>query len=175
MCAAPNSQSASNQKTSTSSTKQVPNWLKMKQQNKSSAGKNAKPIVQKPSGSAQKPQQTRNEKRARWAKKSKPIAKPIVRSGPVKEYISACCSASATKPPCGQKEATKDPESGKTKDKAKGLGHFRCSQCKKVCKVTPRKPAEKETGNMGWLHLDPYPAKLHTPAIAEVTIAAHTV
>jgi hypothetical protein len=34
----------------------------------------------------------------------------------------------------------KDPESGKMKDKSKGLGHFRCTQCRKVAKVTPRKP-----------------------------------
>jgi hypothetical protein len=38
------------------------------------------------------------------------------------------------------KEAVKDPESGKMKDKVKGLGHWRCSGCRKVCKVTPRKP-----------------------------------
>jgi heterodisulfide reductase subunit C len=42
------------------------------------------------------------------------------------------------------KEMVKDAESGKTKDKAKGLGHWTCSACQKKCKVTPRKPAPKE-------------------------------
>jgi len=132
--------------TSTSSTKPVPKWLKMKQQNKSSAGKQtAKPTVQKSSGSAQKPHdETRNSKRARWAKKAKPVAKPVVVRGPVHEYISACCSAPSRKPRAGMKETVKDPESGKMKDKPKGLGHWRCTACGKVAKVTPCKPAPKE-------------------------------
>ena len=144
MCAAPNSTTVPT--SSTSATKPVPKWLKMKQQNKSSAGKQtAKPTVQKSSGSAQKPHdETRNSKRARWAKKAKPVAKPIVRKGPEKEYISACCSVPARKPRAGMKETVKDPESGKTKDKPKGLGHWRCTACGKVAKVTPRKPEPKE-------------------------------
>ena len=143
MCAAPNSTTVPT--SSTSATKPVPKWLKMKQQNKSSAGKQtAKPTVQKSSGSAQKPHdETRNSKRARWAKKAKPVAKPIVRKGPEKEYISACCSVPARKPRAGMKETVKDPESGKTKDKPKGLGHWRCTACGKVAKVTPRKPESK--------------------------------
>ena len=128
--------------------KPIPKWLKMKQQNKSSAGKQtAKPIAKQSLSSAQqKPNEgTRNEKRARWAKKSKPIARPVaVKRGPAKEYVSACCSAPATKPPCGTKTPTKDPDSGKMKDKASGLGHFRCSQCRKACKVKPQAKA-KET------------------------------
>src|ERR1035441_1646821 len=142
MCAAPNSTT----NLSTIATKPVPKWLKMKQQNKSSAGKQtAKPTVQKSSGSAQKPHdETRNSKRARWAKKAKPVAKPIVRKGPEREYISACCSVPARKPRAGMKEPVKDPESGKTKDKPKGLGHWRCTACGKVAKVTPRKPESKE-------------------------------
>ena len=87
--------------------------------------------------------ESRNEKRARWAKKSKPAVKPVVKRGPVKEYTSACCSALATKPAAGAKESFKDPESGKTKDKAKGLGKWRCTTCHKVTKVTPRKPEPK--------------------------------
>ena len=128
-------------KQSEQNSKPEPKWLTMKKQNKSSSGKTAKPLV-KQSSSAQKPNEpSRNQKRARWAKQSKPVAKPAVKRGPEKEYISACCSAPATKPPCGQKESVKDPDSGKMKDKPKGLGHFRCSQCRKVAKVTPRKPA----------------------------------
>jgi len=41
-------------------------------------------------------------------------------------------------------DAVKDPETGKTKDKPKGLGKWRCSACSKVCKVTVHKPAPKE-------------------------------
>ena len=130
------------------SSKPIPKWLKMKQQNKSSAGKQtAKPIAKPSLSSAQpKPSEgTREEKRKRWAKKSKPVAKPVaVKRGPAKEYISVCCSAPAQKPPCGTKTPTKDPDSGKMKDKASGLGHFRCSQCKKACKVRSQAPAPKE-------------------------------
>jgi hypothetical protein len=60
------------------------------------------------------------------------------------EYISACCSAPAQKPRCGMKVASIDPETGRPakKDKATGLGHFRCSQCRKGCKVKPQAPAK---------------------------------
>jgi succinate dehydrogenase/fumarate reductase-like Fe-S protein len=43
----------------------------------------------------------------------------------------------------GQKEMTKDAETGKMKDKPKGLGKWRCTACGKVAKVTPRKPEPK--------------------------------
>ena len=157
MCALINSPASPSASTSQAS-KPVPKWLKMKQQNKSSAGKQtAEPTVQKSSGSAQqKPSdETRNSKRARWAKKSKPVAKPLVRKGPEKEYISTCCSVPARKPKAGMKEMVKDAESGKTKDKAKGLGKWRCSGCGKIAKVTPRKPEPKgevravEGGDLG--------------------------
>ena len=137
MCATQSTQ-LSDPKSSSPTSKPVPKWLKMKQQNKSSAGKQtAKPIA-KQSSSAQKPHdETRNAKRARWAKKAKPVAKPIVRRGPVKSYTSVCCSLPASKPRAGQKEMAKDPETGKTKEVAKGLGKWRCSGCRKVCKVRP--------------------------------------
>ena len=155
--------------------KPIPKWLKMKQQNKSSAGKQtAKPIAKPSLSSAQKPNEgTRNEKRARWAKKSKPVARPVaVKRGPVREYVSVCCSAPATKPPCGTKTPTKDPDSGKMKDKASGLGHFRCNQCKKACKVKPQAPALKPTGTIGGSCPDiVYPAKLHTPEVTVVPTA----
>ena len=146
MCALINSLASPSASTSQAS-KPVPKWLKMKQQNKSSAGKQtAEPTVQKSSGSAQqKPKQSRDEKRKTWAKKSKPVAKPIApRRENAYEYISACCSVPARKPKAGMKELVKDAESGKTKDKAKGLGHWTCSARQKKCKVTPRKPAPKE-------------------------------
>jgi len=139
MCAASNTPMV---QPSTSTTKPVPKWMKMKQQNRSSAEKNAKPIVKK-SSSAQKPNdQSRNAKRARWAKKAKPVAKPI-RVGPTLEYISACCSVPARKPKAGAKETGKDAETGKTKEMSKGLGKWTCGQCQKKCKVTPRKPEAK--------------------------------
>jgi hypothetical protein len=86
-----------------------------------------------------------------------------------------CCSAPATKPPCGTKVVNIDPETGKPakKDKATGLGHFRCSQCHKSAKVTPRKPEPKEApqGNWGGLNMDPYPGKLSTTVIANIPLA----
>ena len=146
MCAA-SKQTTQNSQTTPSTSKPVPKWLKMKQQNKSSAGKNAKPTVQKSSGSAQKPSEgTRNEKRARWAKKAVPKQKPVApRRENAYEYISACCSAVANKPRCGMKVASVDPETGRPakKEKVTGLGHFRCSQCRKVCKVRPQAPTAK--------------------------------
>lgn len=88
--------------------------------------------------------QSRNAKRARWAKKNKPVAKPRVQKGPEKEYVCACHGEPARKPRAGQKDVIKDPESGKMKDKPKGLGHWRCSVTNKSAKVSPRKPAPKE-------------------------------
>lgn len=85
--------------------------------------------------------QTRDEKRKRWAKKHKVAAKPVVVRGPVKEYITACCSLPGRKPRAAQKEMAKDPESGKMKETVKGLGHWRCSGCGKLAKVTSCKPA----------------------------------
>jgi hypothetical protein len=60
-------------------------------------------------------------------------------------YTSVCCSAPAQKPRAGAVDAVKDPETGKTKDKPKGLGHWHCSGCHKACKVTVGKPEAKET------------------------------
>jgi len=91
-----------------------------------------------------KPQQSREQKRKNWAKRSKPVAKPSVRVAPAKVYTSACCQAPATKPKAGQKEVAKDAETGKMKSGSKGLGKWRCSACSKVCKVTVHKPAPKE-------------------------------
>jgi hypothetical protein len=38
----------------------------------------------------------------------------------------------------------KDAESGKMKDKVSGLGKWRCSGCRKACKVTRHAPVPKE-------------------------------
>jgi hypothetical protein len=81
---------------------------------------------------------SRDQKRKRWAKKSKPIPKPV--KAAVLEYISKCCNVPARKPRAGTKETVKDPDTGKFVDQPKGLGHWRCGQCNKPCKVTPRKP-----------------------------------
>ena len=109
----------------------------------SHGGKNAY-MSRQQGNSAQKPQQSREQKRKNWAKRSKPVAKPSVRVGPVKVYTSACCQAPATKPKAGQKEVAKDAETGKMKSGSKGLGKWRCSACSKVCRVTVHKPAPKE-------------------------------
>jgi hypothetical protein len=176
MCAAPNS-------TQTPSTSTKPVSINSNQQRNKHSHDGKRNFTPKQSGSAQRPNdQSRSAKRARWAKRSKPVAKPVVRTGPVFEYISACCSLPASKPRCGAKTPTKDPETGRMKDQTKGLGHFRCSGCRKVCKVTPQKPQSKVlttvvppprvmevgvTGNFGGLHLDPYPGPLTTPILKE--------
>ena len=92
-----------------------------------------------------KPQQNREQKRKNWAKRSKPVAKPVALALPAREYISACCNAPAHKPKAGQKEVAKDAETGKMKSGSKGLGHWRCGACGKACKVTVGKPEAKET------------------------------
>jgi hypothetical protein len=71
------------------------------------------------------------------------VAKP---RGPVNTYTSVCCSLPATKPAAasviaGSKERT-------------GLGHFRCTGCRKGCKVTMSK----------------YKAPEATPAVVEVPV-----
>ena len=110
----------------------------------SHGGKNAY-MSRQQGNSAQKPQQSREQKRKNWAKRSKPVAKPSVRVAPAKVYTSACCQAPATKPKAGQKEVAKDAETGKMKSGSKGLGKWRCSQCGKTCKVSVGKPEAKET------------------------------
>ena len=181
MCAAFNSiqtqKSTVVSSTPSKATKPIPKWMKMKQQNRSSAGQTAKPIA-KHSSSAQKPNQpSRNEKRARWAKKSKPVAKPVVKRGPVYEYLCECHSEPAKKPAAGTKVVKQDPESKKMKDTFLGLGKWRCATTGKRCKVTPRKPAPKAVGNTSSLSCPDiiYPAKLHTPVLVEAPVATATV
>jgi hypothetical protein len=146
MCAAQLSKNPTATSTSTpkQDSKPVPKWMKMKQQNKSSAGKNAKPTVNsgivKQSSSAQKPSEgTREEKRKRWAKKAVPKQKPPVQRGPIKNYTSVCCFLPANKPRAGMKVASIDAETGRPakKEKSTGLGKWRCSGCHRVCKVHP--------------------------------------
>lgn len=94
-----------------------------------------------------KPSSNWGSKKSKYGKKKsqKKNLKPVVTpKGPVKEYISGCCSISASKPRTGRKEAVSDPESKKMKEASKGLGHWRCSGCGKSCKVTPRMPVPKE-------------------------------
>ena len=102
--------------------------------------------------------QSRNEKRARWAKRSRPVARPVaVKRGPVKSYTSVCCSLPASKPTAGQKETAKDAETGKMKDKTKGLGHWRCSGCRKVCRVSPGPAIIEGRGEENKCHQTPQP------------------
>ncbi len=78
-------------------------------------------------------------KKSKYAKKfhgkkhQKPVAKP---RGPVNEYISQCCGTPALKPRCGEKVNNSEA--------VRGLGHFHCTGCRKVAKVTVRKPQPKE-------------------------------
>src|SRR5271166_847862 len=135
MCAAPNS--VPTILANSSSTQSNP-----KRNKPSHDGKNA--YMNKQQGNSAKPNgPTRSEKRARWAKKSRPVAKPIVKSGPAKTYVSLCCNLPAQKPAAGEKVSMKDHESGKLKTTPKGLGHWRCSGCRKIAKVSAHKPEPK--------------------------------
>jgi hypothetical protein len=78
-----------------------------------------------------------NGQKKRYGKPSKPQAP---RRAPVKEYISVCCGVPARKPVAGKKVMQENPESHKVKETAKGLGKWRCGQCGKAAKVTPRVP-----------------------------------
>jgi hypothetical protein len=78
--------------------------------------------------------QKRTNSNSKYAQKSrgkkfvKPAPKP---RGPVNTYTSVCCSLPATKPAAASLIAG-------SKDRT-GLGHFRCSGCKKSAKVTVSK------------------------------------
>ena len=91
-----------------------------------------------------RPQFGKGKSRYGQKKNRRPAVAPKPRRGPEKEYISACCSLPARKPRCGQLEAVVNPETKKSKDVPKGLGHWRCSGCGKPTKVTPRKPQVAE-------------------------------
>ncbi len=174
MCAA-NSPTNSSTTSNAKSTKPEPKWLQMKRKNLSSAGKTTGPTAKKSSGSAQSPnQQTRNEKRARWAKKNKPVAKKPAAAprGPVKEYLCECHGEPAKKPRAGTKVAAQDPESKKVKDKFLGLGKWRCATTAKRTKVTPQAakaiPGSTAQPTIGGSFPDVvYPAKLQTPVLTE--------
>lgn len=87
----------------------------------------------------------RNRGNSKYSQKSRgkskaPVAKP---RGPVNTYTSVCCSLPATKPAAASAVAG-------SKEKT-GLGHFRCSGCKKGCKVTVSKyKAPESLTNEGW-------------------------
>lgn len=83
------------------------------------------------------------QKNTKYGKKHhKPAPKPVVKRGPINEYVSVCCSLPAEKPACGSTLATQT-EGKKVTKVVRGLGHFRCTGCRKGCKVTARKPQTK--------------------------------
>lgn len=185
MCAAPNSTNVPNSSpqshstsnpVSTTSTNGNQNRRNNQKPKRYSHGKRTEGTTGSTSNSssqkssAQPNNESRNAKRARWAKKSKPVAKPVVKRGPEKEYISLCCSVPARKPHAGTKEPAKDPESGRIKDQVKGLGHWRCGQCGKVCKVSAQKAVPHEAKNSPAM---PSPPTLFIPpALEALTLAA---
>ena len=62
---------------------------------------------------------------------------------PVFTYTSACCGASATKPPCEKVRSTGKKRKGETEFSS--LGHWSCSNCGKGCKVTRSKRKQEES------------------------------
>lgn len=101
----------------------------------------SRPRTQGSTGSSKKNSRNSKYGKKRNQKNNKPL---VALRGPVKEYVSSCCSALASKPRAGRKELAQDPESKKMKDVTKGLGHWRCTTCGKPTKVTPRVPLPKE-------------------------------
>jgi hypothetical protein len=84
-----------------------------------------------------------NSGNSKYAQKSRGKSKAPVAvkpKGPVNTYTSVCCSVPATKTPCiavTKKDAL-----------VQGLGKFRCSACKKRCKVTVSKFKAPEVVNV---------------------------
>ena len=77
-------------------------------------------------------------KKARGNAKKAPVAaKP---RGPVYTYTSECHGAPATKKACSA--------TNKKDALLQGLGKFRCTECKKRCKVKVSKLVEKEAANV---------------------------
>lgn len=58
---------------------------------------------------------------------------------PVNNYFSQCCSVLADKEPCARQP--EDVKAGKFSEST--LGKWRCSKCRKSCKVTPVKAEKK--------------------------------
>ena len=71
--------------------------------------------------------------KSKFSKKHRKPQKPqVAPSGPVYTYVSKCCNAPARKPKAFSAIAGK-------KDKT-GLGHWHCSACGKIAKVSVGKP-----------------------------------
>ena len=66
---------------------------------------------------------------------------PVQKGEPKFLYVSACCLAQATKTPC----VAVDKKVAETQ----GLGTFRCSTCRKVCKCTRSKNPLDKSGQNG--------------------------
>src|ERR1035437_4375479 len=92
----------------------------------------------RPKGKSQFAQKSRSKRT------TKPVSKP---RGPVNAYTSVCCSLPATKPACIKTDKKKALE--------QSLGTWRCTGCRKTCKVTvskakgPEVPTPLACINMG--------------------------
>lgn len=104
-----------------------------RRRNRHSHGKNGKPTGK----------QSNSQQHKKHNLPPKAAKKPYVKRGPVFEYVSVCCGVRALKPRAAQKVQVTDPETKKPKTEIKGLGHWRCPNCRKACKVTRRKPEPK--------------------------------
>jgi hypothetical protein len=61
-------------------------------------------------------------------------------------YVSQCCNVPATKPPCAMERGQRvSREIGNVpKDREATLGKWRCTSCRKHCKVNPVRQEEKK-------------------------------
>ncbi len=97
-------------------------------------------------GKHTRPSSSSKSKYAHKARVNANKPKAVVKQGPVNSYTSVCCNVPATKKACvrvGKKEAL-----------LQGLGSWRCSGCKKACRVSVSK------------------ATAHTPLVLAVDVRA---
>jgi hypothetical protein len=123
--------------TSVTSNTQVP---QNPRQNSSSPQSNPTKNSSRPKeGSGHPKYKKKFKKKKRSTTGPKKSSSVIPSKGPIFTYISSCCSLPARKPAAATKVFGVNPESGKTKETPKGLGHWRCTGCRKSCKVTRTK------------------------------------
>ncbi len=76
--------------------------------------------------------------------KAKVAKHTATKQRPFNIYISQCCNVPATKPPLTvpNVEQSKKVNGLAPMEDCGGLGKFRCSNCRKRCKVTPHRNKE---------------------------------
>lgn len=121
----------------------MPNTTIQQTQAKTGSSRLSSTRTNKPSTTSTSRRPKGKSKYAHKARVNANKPKAVVKQGPVKSYTSVCHGAPATKPACvrvGKKDAL-----------VQGLGSWRCTVCKKPCKVTVSKATVAESlTKEGW-------------------------